>query len=46
MLKPKRPMTPLTLSAYRLVTANACRRIDEFVVVCRDCCCERGLCNA
>lgn len=39
---PKRPMTPLTLSAYRLVMANGCSRIDMFVVASRDCCGERG----
>lgn len=37
-----RPMTPLTLSAYTLVTANGCSRVAEFVAVCRDCRDERG----
>jgi|GEM_PF-4448257 len=45
MPTPKRPMTLLTLSAYRLVMANGCRRIDEFVVVSRDCRGEQGRCN-
>lgn len=33
----KQPMIPLTLSAYTLVTANGCSRIDELVAVCRNC---------
>jgi hypothetical protein len=41
----KRPMTPLTLSVYRLVTANGCSLVDELVAVCRDRRGERGLCN-
>ncbi len=39
---PNRPMTPLTLSVYTLVTANGCCRIDVVAPAGRDCCSERG----
>jgi hypothetical protein len=37
MPTPNRPMIPLTLSAYRLVTANGCSWIDVLAATGRDC---------
>ena len=42
---PKRPMMPLTLSAYTLVTANGCSRIDGRTAVYGYCCGEWELRN-
>ena len=42
MPTPKRPMIPLTLSAYPFVAVNSCRRIDVVATAERDCRGERG----